>query len=138
MPPPHKAVIERTRNLYFSHIKRYLTHLSPKQYEQAIAEIQSANGIHAMKQIYNYYKDIEITHTQSLTSLQSNETQDDLLEDLVPTIQSFVKSKLSEKKAVAKQMKKPEHRIVKPTPSQRLDLAILSWTEYKNNENKNT
>ena len=66
-----------------------------------------------------------------MTSLRADDPREDPLEDLVPTIQSFVKSKVSEKKAVAKQMKKPEHRIVKPTHSNRLDLAIMTWTDHQ-------
>ena len=49
----------------------------------------------------------------------------------VKTIQSFLRGKLSQKKAVKKTVQRAPHRTHKPTPYTRFSLTLQSWKEYQ-------
>ena len=58
MPPPTKAVIEKTRKLYITNMRRYFTNLSEEDLRSGREHIRNANGVDSMKTIHEHFKAI--------------------------------------------------------------------------------
>ena len=153
-----KKNLHLSRNAYILNIRKNQKYLREDELKSAVAELKASEGIMQMRKIFDHYKQIALSRipssSQGITAEQMDmerdpledvpyeEEQEDEIEDVphislekasksVKTIQSFLRGKLSQKKAVRKTVQRPPHRVHKPTPYSRFSLSLKSWKDYQ-------
>ena len=105
--------INRTRAIYFSLVKRWLSPaLSPQEILAAESSLKATTSKEKMKRIYDIYREKALNRVPSTQAMTSEEIEQigNPLEEMVPTIQAFARSKISQKVAQGK------HPLVQPKP----------------------
>jgi len=105
--------INRTRTIYFTLVKRWLSHaLSPQEILAVESSLKATTSKEKMKRIYDIYREKALNRVPSTQAMTSEEIEQigNPLEEMVPTIQAFARSKISQKVAQGK------HPLVQPKP----------------------
>ena len=140
-----KKNLHLSRNAYILNIRKNQKYLTDEEFKTSVEELKASEGIMQMRKIFDHYKQIAKSRipssSQGITAEQIDidrdpledvpyeEEQKDEIEKAsksMKTIQSFLRGKLSQKKAVIKTIKRPPHRFYKPTPHPQ-----FLWKEYQ-------
>ena len=92
--------LKQLRAVYKTNLRKLVHALTPEELKNAEAEISASGGKQQMKRVYEHYKDLALTRapsTQAITAEEIEQEQGNPLDDVVPTIQAFARSKLAEK-----------------------------------------
>ena len=119
-PAKPSPLINRDRKLYISLVRRWLGKaLSAEELKTVESLLNACTSKEKMKRIYNSYRDIalaKVPSTQAMTAEELDQRENPL-SDVVPVIQAFARSKLSQNISHSKQplvQPKPPKRVSRP------------------------
>ena len=134
-PAKPSPLINRDRKLYISLVRRWLGKaLSAEELKTVESLLNACTSKEKMKRIYNSYRDIalaKVPSTQAMTAEELDQRENPL-SDVVPVIQAFARSKLSQNISHSKQplvQPKPPKRVSRPPEEPISTLTQTSQTQ---------